>query len=192
MADPFSYYNVLIAIVLGLAVANLLAGVARLMHARDRVAIYWPVIFWTLCSFIAVVQQWWSDYDLRHYPDLGFSGFFSALLGPVVLSLLCSLVLPASDSGNAIDLRTWYYENRRWFFGLVASLMPLSYAFEFFAKGTLYKGRNESYFLTVFFLLAMLGFLSSKPRVHALLPAAVALVTTFYIGLLFAKMGGSG
>lgn len=192
MPDQFSYYNVLIAIVLGLAIANLLAGLARLMHARKRVQLYWPSICWAVLLFVGIVQQWWADYDLRKFPNLGFTGFLSALFAPVVLSLLCSLVLPPSEGDESLDLRAWYFDNRRWFFALLASLMPLSYVFEYLAKGTFYKGHNESVFLIGFFLFAALGFLNDNPRVHLLLPVAGALFMGAYIGLLFMKLGGLG
>lgn len=190
MPDTFAYLNVLIAIVLGLAIANLLGGCARLMHARERVVMYGPPIFWAFFLFIVIVQDWWSDYDLRHFPNLGFVGFLSALLAPVVLSLLCALVLPASALGGTIDLRTWYFSNRRWFFGLLGALVPASYVFEFFAKGSIYKGHNESVFLGAFLVLSIIGFMREEPRVHAILPVATAVVMCAYIGLLFMNLRG--
>src|SRR5690349_20954987 len=42
--NPFDYLNVLISIILGLAIAKVLTGLATVITARERVDFYWPPI----------------------------------------------------------------------------------------------------------------------------------------------------
>lgn len=192
MPDTFSYLNVLIAIVLGLALANLLGGLGRLMHARKRVKIYLPSLLFTTWMFFAIVQDWWADYDLRRFPNLGFSGFVATLMLPVILYLLCTLVLPPEDTGGTIDLRAWYYDNRKWFFGLLVLIVPFSYLFEYLAKGTFHKGNSDSAFLITLTIINLVGFLTANERVHAIISVAVGAFMVAYITFLFAHLPGMG
>ena len=58
---PFEYLAVLISIVLGLGVTELLAGVQRLAHARDRV----PVPYYLAAALVLPVRERKDGFDLR-------------------------------------------------------------------------------------------------------------------------------
>ena len=54
--DAFSYLSVLLSIVLGLAVTHLLSGFAALVHARRRIAMYWPVPVQMAATLLVTMQ----------------------------------------------------------------------------------------------------------------------------------------
>jgi len=94
---PFAYLSVLISIVLGLGVTELLAGVQRLVHARERVRFHWLSLTWSGLVFVTLVQWWWAAFGFRHRTDWDFCSFLLILLVPVLLYLAAALVLPPAD-----------------------------------------------------------------------------------------------
>lgn len=118
---PFEYLAVLISIVLGFGVTELLAGVRRLVHARERVRFHWLPVVWTGLVFVALVQWWWSAFGLRHRMEWNFFSFLLILLVPVLYYLAAALVLPVEEREGGFDLGAHYFGIHRLFFGTVAA-----------------------------------------------------------------------
>jgi len=188
--NPFDYLNVLISIIMGLAIANLLSGIVRLMHARHRLKMYWPSLLWTAWLFVVSVQHWWSEFGLHNLKAWTFGGFLGTLFIPVDLYLLCALVLPHRDDDADIDLQEWYFKNRRGFFVLLVALAPLAYVEELLTTGSIHKQPLEAALLPAIALLLCLGLVTRRARTHACSALVVSIVTLFYIGLLFGKLPG--
>ena len=55
----FEYITVFVSIILALAVAEVLAGLGRLIRERDHVRVYWVHVAWMLLVVLTVVQSWW-------------------------------------------------------------------------------------------------------------------------------------
>ena len=187
---PFDYLTVLISIVMGLAIANLLSGVVRLMHARHRLRIYWPTIVWTVLLFIVTAQHWWSEFSLHDKTDWTFGGFIGTLIIPVDLYLLCALVLPHRDDDSEIDLRAWYFKNRRGFYLLLIVLAPLAYLEQMLTTGGAHKAPLESLLLAIMAFILLFGLLFKRARVHELVTAVFAVAVLLYVGLLFNRLPG--
>lgn len=124
----FEYLAVLISIVLGLGATELLAGVQRLAHARDRVRFHWLPLTWAGLVFVALVQWWWAAFGLRHQADWNFFSFLLILLVPVLLYLAAALVLPAEKPDGWYDLRAHYFGMHRLFFAVIATATLLEMA----------------------------------------------------------------
>ena len=117
---PFEYLAVLISIVLGLGVTELLAGVQRLVHARDRVRFHWLPLAWSGLVFVALVQWWWAAFGFRSRTEWDFLSFLLILLVPVLLYLAAALVLPPERPAEPYDLREHYFGIHRLFFLVIA------------------------------------------------------------------------
>jgi hypothetical protein len=133
--DPFSYLSVLLSIVLGLGLSHLLAGAAQLVRYRVAVRSYTPALLWMAMLFLLHVQVWWSVFDLHRVKVWTFFGFMLVLLIPVLTYLLTYLLVPDFGREGPIDLRTQYYESRRWFFALLMLLPLVSLAQEYTVWG---------------------------------------------------------
>ena len=59
--DFVAFYSV----VLGVAVAQLMTGVGRLVEERKRVKPYWVHSIWILTLLLVDVDNWWSLWILR-------------------------------------------------------------------------------------------------------------------------------
>jgi hypothetical protein len=117
MANAFGYLTVLISIVLGLGIAHLLGGVARSVSRRATTVFYWPTLVWIVVLLILIIQVWWVDFSLSQETRWTLAGFVSTLLIPATLYFMSFLILPESS-----DMRATYFENRVWFFCLLAAM----------------------------------------------------------------------
>ena len=129
--DAFSYLSVLISIVLGLGLAHVLAGAARLLRYRARVRFYEPALAWMAFLFLVHVQIWWAMFDLRDVAMWTFVAFLLVLLIPVLAYFLTFLLVPDTEASEAVDLRASYYESRPAFFGVLGLLPIASLAMDF-------------------------------------------------------------
>ena len=174
---PFEHLAVLISIVLGLGIAHLLTSVHRLVQARARVRTYWLPLLWTLLLFVTQIEWWWAIFALRTETVWNFFYFLFVLLSPVSLYLAAAFVLPEVEAGGdaPIDLRAYYYENRRWFFAIVAAGPMLDASRRAVQAGTWLDAGVVSNLIAAV-LLSLLA-LTSRPRVHGV---ATLLITALF------------
>ena len=62
---PFDFVAVFYSVVLGVAVAQLMTGVARLVEERRRVRAYWVHSIWILIVLLIDADNWWSLWSVR-------------------------------------------------------------------------------------------------------------------------------
>jgi len=62
--DLYSHVRVLFSIVLGLGVAQLLGGVARIVQHPKHYRIYWVHFIWFVFLFLYLVHFWWWEFRL--------------------------------------------------------------------------------------------------------------------------------
>ena len=62
--DMFEYVSVLTSVIVGLGVAHLLQGVARLVQHPGRTRIYWVHLLWVFFMFFTAIFWWWYEFGL--------------------------------------------------------------------------------------------------------------------------------
>jgi hypothetical protein len=186
--DAFSYLSVLISIILGLGITEVLQGFRGLMHARSRTVVYWPVIAWGILIIVVSVQGWWSMFGYREITDWTFLQFSVVLLQTIAIYLLASLALPEPKRDDeVIDQRKHYYESRKWFFGLLLSLIVISILKSLVVESKL-PGRADLAFHAFFAVISASGMVIRTPWFHEAL-AVIGLVSIgSYIALLFVHL----
>jgi hypothetical protein len=183
--SAFDYLTILTSIVLGLAIANVLARLATVITARERVDFYWPPVAWGIWIFFIAVQHWWAEWGVRHTHEWSFGVFWLQLLVPVDLFILSALILPEREGARGvIDLGEWYFRNRVWFFGFLFLLPALSIAEELARTGRVNSGLNLA-FLIAFEVATVFGYLLKTRRAQELLTAQAMVLTIVYVTLLF-------
>ena len=185
--DDFSYLSVVTSIVLGLGVTQLLAGVARLVQSRRRVRLYLPTLLWAALLFLLHIQLWWSAAVLRDVESWTFLGFFVTILLPTLAYLLSVLVLPDFDREGTIDLREVYYENARWFFGGLATLIALSFVRELVLEGSIDRDA-DTVFKIVFMATSAAAAATTRRVFHESWAPVAFLAFVAYIGALFPSL----
>ena len=104
----FEFLMVLVSLIIGLGVAELLTGVARVIRNRDSVRVYWVHGTFIVIVFLALLQQWWESWGARDVPAWTFLGLLMMLGGPIGLFLIAHLLFPEEFEG--VDFQDYYYE----------------------------------------------------------------------------------
>ncbi len=183
--SEFEYLSVLISIVVGLGISHLLAGMARVIRRRAEVRFYLPSVLWMGALFLAFIQIWWAIFGWRALDAWTFPGFALVLAIPVLVYLLSYLLVPEGEADDGIDLRARYFENRRWFFGILALVPLTSLAQEAVLTGAIARDANPV-FLLGFLALAVVGLLARSDVVHRLLAmVAVGALGAYIVALFF-------
>ena len=104
-------------IIVGIAVADQLLSLHRLLKRRRDVT--WDVLLLWVAALVMVnlVQVWWSVAGARTVP-LTIGDFLPMLVGLVFLFLLAAASMPDEIPAKGIDLRRYYDEHRRYLWTL--------------------------------------------------------------------------
>jgi hypothetical protein len=184
--DEFSYLVILLSIVLGLGITQLLSSFGRWLEQRASFQTYTPSLLWAGTLLLVHVQTWWTMFGLRGHGSWTFLQFGTVLLQPVILYLLAILVLPTSNV-SVVDLRSNYYRQRNWFFGLFLALLAVSLLKDVVLSGTLPSGSNIGFHLC-FAVVAISALVTVRDTVHRWIAYASNALVLVYIGLLFARL----
>lgn len=184
--DNFNYLAVLISIVLGLGITQLLSGFGRWIESRSAAPAYAPTVVWAVMLLVMHVQTWWSMYGMRYHEDWTFLEFVVVLLQPIVLYLLATITLPNPASAT-LDLKSSYFAQRRWFFGLLIALLFVSVGRDIALTGALPSALNLL-FHALFVTLAICGIIAARESIHRFIAFFSATVIVVYIALLFSVL----
>ena len=184
--DQFEYLAVLISIILGLGITQLLSGFGRWLEQRSAFRAYAPSILWATILLVLHVQTWWSMFGMRHQAHWTFLQFGVVLLQPIILFLLATLVLPGPNAPQP-DLRSNYFAQRNWFFGLLALLLLVSVIKDVVVGGALPAPDNLA-FHGVFFVGAVGAIISGHETYHRTMAWVSGGLIATYIFLLFAEL----
>lgn len=108
-----------ISIVVGLALSDVAHSLHRLLRAGPRVR--WDLLtpMAALLVTSSVVNTWWTI-DLVFSHAVTFAAFLPNLGSLILLFLLASATLPDAVPDEGLDLKTYYLDNRTYFWGLFA------------------------------------------------------------------------
>lgn len=185
--DAFGYLSVLLSIVLGLGLAHLLSGAARLLRDHAHVRLHGPTLAWMAVLFLLHVQIWWTTFGLRDVAEWTFVTFLLVLLIPVLVYFLTFLLVPDVGGAQGVDLRADYYAGRRAFFGVLALVPVVSLVMDFTLSGRVYADADVGVRLG-YVVLAGVGFVSAGERVHQTLAAVGLGAFVAYIAFLFLRL----
>jgi len=129
--EAASNLSTLVTIIFGLMLTDLFASVHKLIRGRSRVRWHWLPILVSWYVLAMVLKNWWG---LVFEEGAGIWGsgwvffYYAHLL--LLLYLVASATLPDEIPAEGLDLREFYLDNRRQFWGLMAgvSLILLAYS----------------------------------------------------------------
>lgn len=128
--EPFEYLLTFAAIILALAVSDLVVSLHRLLAAGAKVKWDWLAPLAALTAFLKILTQWWAWYELRGQAGAVTFELFALLVASVaVLFLMASASLP-DEAGDAIlSLRGYFERVSRRYFLLLALNYPIVWLF---------------------------------------------------------------
>jgi len=184
----FEYLSVLTSIIIGLAIANLLSGAARLIQLRHRVRPHATTFCWMALLFLANMQIWWAAFERRDSAAFSFFAFLLYLAMPIGVFLASYLVLPDLGDEDEVDLAANFGRNVPWFFGLLGAVPVVSLAEEALRDGHL-PHDGDAAFRVFFAAFCLLAACIRNPRFqfwNALLALACFVA---YVATLFLQLG---
>ena len=117
--DLFEYISVLTSIIIGLGIAHLLRGIARMVQHPGRHRTWWVHLVWVANMFFYMVFWWWWEFNLGKLEIWHFEDYLFVLVYAVVLYLCCALLFP-EDLSDYDGWEDYLMSRRVWFFGLLA------------------------------------------------------------------------
>ena len=185
--ESFNYLSVLLAIILGLAITQVLLGFRGLILTRVKVKLYFPTVIWAGLALLIAIQAWWASFGLRVRVSWTFLGFIVIVLQAISVYMAAAVVLPDITGDSIVDLRDHYFAHRSWFFSFMLSGVVFSAAKEFALTGHL-PVRLNGKFHVIFALTAMVAAIVRREWVHKLLAPVFAALFLLYITLLFGRL----
>jgi len=114
------------SIIIGIAVADELVSLHRLLRRRHEVSWDWAAPAVALLVLLAQVQVWWSLAERQGALTIGE---FLPILALLILNfLLASAVLPDEVPPKGIDLKAYYHDNGSYVWSLFAGAAGLGTA----------------------------------------------------------------
>ncbi|MGH7521967.1 MAG: hypothetical protein ACREMI_11875 [Gemmatimonadales bacterium] len=160
----YQHVVVVMSIVLGLAVTQLLRGIAQLYRTRKRVRTYWLHWAWIVLLVVFSLLLWWTFWNYRSIQDWDFFRFVAYLSPTIVFYFLTAVAIP--DPSDAVsDLKEYYFANRVGFFGTFALYGVVAGFTAIFVRGLPLVDRSNILRL-VMVLLMLLALRSTSERVH--------------------------
>lgn len=185
--DAFTHLSVLVSIILGLAITQVLQGFRSLIHNRQSIDHYWPVVVWSILLLLMYAQSWWTIFGLRDRTEWTFAQFAILLTQTIFQYLMAALVLPDMATGQRTDLRRHYYDQRRWFYAAAIAATCAS-----LAKNLVFDGRlPETGNLTVHIIFASTCLIAIVTRAnwyHQALSVVTLAGFSSYVIILFSTL----
>jgi hypothetical protein len=186
----FEYSAIYFGIIVGLALANILFSVHKLIEAGSRVRWGWMAPACAGYAATLAINEFWylwaRQQDMGHRTVLTW---YPIAIAFALLFLMCAAALPDDAAEGDVDLVRYYIENRRRFWGFSVALHALnllSWAIRFAVSGAttqfardhsgamLLNGAELGLSLTLVFTRAKWW--------HALVLASLWAFTIYYFG----------
>ena len=185
--DPFSYLSVILAVVLGLAITQILSGFRGLILTRAKIKPYGPTLIWAFTALLIPIQAWWADFAMHTQASWSFLALLVSLLQAISIYMIAALVLPDMSGETVIDLRQHFLEHRYWFFGAVLGSIVFSLLKTFVLSGHL-PSRADTAFQFAYGAVAIAAAMIRSERFHKILAPIAAAMFIVYIAALFSRL----
>ncbi|MFA6211320.1 MAG: hypothetical protein WC714_17935 [Candidatus Obscuribacterales bacterium] len=152
----FEHCRLIIGMILSLAIARLLSGLARFVQHPKKVKIYPVHLCWVFAILLHLIHFWWWEFKLIAVQNWTFEAYLLLILYAITIFLLCSLLFP-DDMQEYAGYEEYFLSRRKWFFGLFAfnfvidlADTALKGAHHFQSLGWEYPLRNTCYIILCF------------------------------------------
>jgi len=166
--EIFEYVAVLTSIIIGLAMAHLLQGIAGLIQQPEQNRVYWIHLAWVLNMFFFNVFWWWWEFNLGLVEMWTFQLYMFVILYAVSLYLLCALLFPRSLA-DSDGFEGYFYAHRYWFFGLFAFVHIIDLGDSWLKGAEYFAGLGPEYLVAqpLKIVLGVAAMLISNKKFHA-------------------------
>ncbi|NCF62829.1 MAG: hypothetical protein GWP58_08250 [Gammaproteobacteria bacterium] len=184
----FMFIVALAAVVNGLGIVRIVGGAGELLRRRESLNItyYWVHSLLVLFQLLTHVLLWWAYIGLREVNSINFLQYLYVLIGPILLFLATSLLIP-DFTDNKLDLRAAYWRSRKSYYSILTVFWPWTmFIWPVFGYPMAPTWKFAVCWMTIMITLR----LTDHPRVHAVLVSASWLLMSVFIGIYAMQLGG--
>jgi hypothetical protein len=132
----FEFVTVMISMILALSLGRLLRSASYLAKTDRDVIAHRPYTFWFVVTLLAVINHWWSLWDLRGI-QWNYASFLYVLAAPVLIAFAAGLITPDRSGSGAINIPNHFSRIRKLF-----SKIFVCYVFFMWFDGPLLGGQD--------------------------------------------------
>jgi hypothetical protein len=149
----FEHCRLIVGMVLSLALARLLNGIARFVQHPKKVQIYSVHLGWVFTILIFLVHFWWWEFKLVAITQWTFEAYLLVIVYAIIYFLLCALLFP-DQMDEYTGFEDYFTSRRKWFFGIFA----LTFAID--VIDTMLKGEAHFHSLGIEYPIRIAGFIA--------------------------------
>ena len=186
----FTFIVSLAAVINGLGIVRIVAGLGEFVRRRESLVIghYWVYSLLVMFQLLAHVLIWWSLIGLRDVSSINFLQYLYLLLGPTMLFLATSLLVP-DITENRVDMRAEYGRFRKPYYSILSVFWVwVMFVWPVFGYPMAPTWKFAVFWMTIMIILR----LTENEKVHAVLVSANWLLLIVYIGVYAMQLGGVG
>ena len=131
----FEFVTVMISMILALCLGQILRNASYLAKTEREIVVYRPYALWVVSIILAVVNHWWSLWDLRNI-DWNYASFVYMLLAPTLVTFAVGLLAPSRTGTGPINLERHFSKIR----GLFSKVL-VGYTLVMWFDGPLFAGQ---------------------------------------------------
>ena len=177
--DGLSHLATFLSLILGLAVANVLAHLSAMVKHGRKADWYFLHTMWAVYLLFLMACEWWIIFGWSIVGEIGFWTYLFLLAKPCVLFVASDVLFPSMPINAGVDLRSHFWSVRRRLL-LIVALYPALDVVDTLLKGMDHfqeLGPLYPIVLAVGFLAVFVGLKSEDQRVH------LGILITLFVGV---------
>ncbi len=182
--SKFEIIITLFTIIYGLMLTDLFASLHKLIRARKTIKWHWLPLLASWYLFLLIIKNWWDlaipENNLKEYGIIYFVVYGHLL---ILLYLLVSAALPDEIQKKGINLKEYYFQNHRYFWGLMTAVGLISIMIHV-VIGIIQASSINIYNVIanmVFLLLTVLLAINKRYWIHSILLIFFTIITLLEI-----------
>jgi hypothetical protein len=124
--SAFEHVTALLSFVYALALTHLLARIAELVVARERVRFSGLLALGMVNAILLVFVNWLSLWDLRSVTSWDLASIAIQFLFAVSVYVICAVVGPKTPDDGTVDLEDFFWRQRSYFYGAIIACLVLA------------------------------------------------------------------
>lgn len=188
--DIWAFIVALAAVVNGLGIVRLLSGLAEYLRNQKTLNInhYWVYTLVTIFQLLAHLLLWWSILGLRSAGSINFLGYLYLIIGPTLLYLGTSLLIPEIKN-KSIDIKVAYYELHKTYYSLLIAF----WLWAIFIWPVFGHGFSPTVpLICTWLLISIILRTTDNPKIHATLVIANCAIYAGFIAMFAMQLGEVG
>jgi len=188
--EVWAFVVALAAVVNGLGIVRLIGGFGDYLRKRHVLEVehYLPFTAMAFFQLLTHALLWWSILGLKSAGSINFLSYLYLILGPTLLFLATSMLVPDVDN-DRLNIRADYYRVRRTYYSVLTAFWTWAiFIWPVFG----YPFAPSVPFIALWLGLTLLLLFTDNPRIHAFGVACFFLVFVAFVALFAMKLGEVG